>query len=66
MQVSVTMLTAAYLVYMSEVRQCQVSLKKIRIVWTLLISFHSGGMPLFPAVDDQRFSSLDTIANSTN
>ena len=53
--VSVTTLTAIYLVYVSKVRQYTVScrLLNIRIVWTSLKTFHSGDMVLFVCHNDR-------------
>ena len=51
---SVTVLPATYLVYVSKVRQHTVScrLLKICIVWTLLKTFRSGDMAIFACHDD--------------
>ena len=57
---SVTVLVATYLVYMSKVRQHTAScrLLKIHIVWTSLKTFPSGDMALFACHDDQRLGSF--------
>ena len=71
---SVTALTATYLVYMSKARQHTVScrLLKICIVWASLKTFCSRDMTLFACHDDWRLGSfptkntpmvLDTIRN---
>ena len=72
--VSVTTLTATYLVYTTKVRQYRVSgrLLKIRIVWTSLKTLCSGDMASFACHDDRQLGSfltkstpmvLDTITN---
>ena len=72
---SVTTLTAIYLVYMSKVTRHTVScrLSKICIVWTSLKTFPSG-KALLASQDDRRLGSfstkntpvvLDTIRNGT-
>ena len=53
---SVTVLAATYLVYMSKVRQHTVSC----IVWTSLKTFPLGDMELFACHDDQRLGSFST------
>ena len=52
---SVTMLAATYLGYMSKVRQYRLSsrLLKICIMWTSLKTFRSGDMALFACYDDR-------------
>ncbi len=44
--VTVLATTYVYLVYTSKVRQCRVSCR-LRIVWILLKTFHSGDIALF-------------------
>ena len=60
--VSVTTLTAAYLVYMSKVRQYTISCKllKICIVWTSLKMFCSGDVALFVCHDHRQLRSFST------
>ena len=56
---SVTVLVATYLVYMSKVRQYTVSCR-ICIVWTSLKMFCSGDMASFACHDDRRLGSFST------
>ena len=59
---SLTVLAATYLVYMSKVWRYTVScrLLKICIVWTSLKTFCSGDIMLFACHDDQRLGSFST------
>ena len=49
---SVTMLAATYLVYVSKVRRCTISCR-LCIVWTSLKTFYLGDMVLFACHGDQ-------------
>ena len=60
--VSVTVLAAMYLVYISKVRRHEVSyrLLKICVVWTLLKTFRSTHMVLFVCHNDWQLGSFST------